>query len=196
MLELVTSLVKLSRFREALDALRDCDPAPALLALAGECEQSLGRTDVALLRFGEALELDPQCVPGRLQRGTLFLTEGRLNEAAADFEAALKRAPHDSRIHYQLSQTYTRLGRRDEAALHLRLMQENQVVEVEFADLNRLAARNADDAELRFRIGSLALRLDKPELARMWFRSVLALDSNHAQARAALAAAEEPTVGQ
>ena len=45
--ELAESLVKLSRFAEALETLRECDQTAQTMTLTAECEQNLGHADEA-----------------------------------------------------------------------------------------------------------------------------------------------------
>jgi hypothetical protein len=51
--------------------------------------------------------------------------------------------------------------------------------------------REVNNADLRNRLGELALELGKPRLAAVWFRAALAIDADHARAFAALKALSE-----
>jgi tetratricopeptide (TPR) repeat protein len=185
-LELAESLVKLGRFDEARETLRDDDRTPAALTLAARCEQSLGRIGQAEDLLRKALAIDPSDLSANLLLGTLLLSEGRADEAARALEEAAARAPYSSQAHFYLSQVYARRGKKDQAAAQVALMHETQAVEREFSDLHQTASQSPFDADVRYRLGVLAGRLGKPDLARMWFRSVLALDPGHTEARTAL----------
>jgi tetratricopeptide (TPR) repeat protein len=185
-LELAESLVKLSRFDEALETLGECDRTAAVLTLKAECEQNLGRPDEALRQLQEALQLDPEYVPAYLRRGTLLLSLGHPKEAIAPLLEAIRLAPEISQPHFQLAQAYGRLGERERADRQLKLVQETQAIEREFTQLHETASENPNDADVRYRIGVLAGKLRRPELAQLWFRAALALEPGHAQARAAL----------
>ncbi len=192
--ELAESLVRLSRFDEALPVLHDCRRTAPVLALEAECLQGQGREAEAEGRLRESLDLDPQYLPARLKLGMLLLGQSRAGDAAGVLEEAVRAAPHSSQAHFDLSQAYARLGLRDRADEELRLMKKAQAVEREFTDLHEEAAQKPADADLRCRIGRLAQRLGKPELARLWFRAALAIEPDHAGARAALAEAEPAAV--
>ena len=81
-----------------------------------EALQGLQRKDEAYESVREAIELDPEFFPARLQEGSLLLFDQRIAEAAVPLEQAVRLAPHSSRAHFQLSQAYQRLGKTDEAA--------------------------------------------------------------------------------
>jgi tetratricopeptide (TPR) repeat protein len=66
-------------------------------------------------------------------------------------------------------------------------MQQIRALEREFSELHDVASQNPADADVRFRIGDLARKLGKRELARTWFRAALSLQPSHAAAAAALA---------
>jgi tetratricopeptide (TPR) repeat protein len=187
MFELAESLVKLSRFDDALETLRKCDRTAPTLTLEAACELGLGRMDEAENRLRRALEYDPLYLPANLQHGAWLLLQGRTEEAVGVLEGAVRLAPYGRQPHFQLSQAYALQGEHEKAAEQVRLMRDCEAVEREFADLHKAASQKPDDAEVRYRLGVLAGKLAKPQLARMWFRSVLAIEPNHARARAALA---------
>jgi tetratricopeptide (TPR) repeat protein len=193
--DLADSLLKLSRFEEALDVLKEAERSPRVLTSESEALQGLRRQEEAYERVREAIELDPAYFPARLQQGSLLLFDQRVAEAATSLEEAVRLSPHSSRAHFQLSQAYQRLGKTEEAAEQVKRMQQCQALEIEFSELHGKASERPADADLRFRIGQLAQKLGKPELARMWFLAVLALQPDHAGARQALNAAVSPVHG-
>jgi tetratricopeptide (TPR) repeat protein len=183
--ELAESLIKLSRFDEALEVLRESSRTAPTLTMAAECHQNLGRTDEAQKLLRIARELDPTYVPACLQEGVLFLLLGRPSDALVPLEEAVRLAPKNSQAHFYLSQAYGRTGRDAMSAEQLRLMQETRAVEAEFSELHGIAAQNPEDADVRYRIGILARKLGKEELAEMWFRAAVALQPDNSSARAA-----------
>jgi len=160
------------------------------VTVAAMCEQRLGRPDEALHLLREALALDPEYLPAKLELGPLLLERGRHGEAIAVLEDAVRGAPYNSQAHFYLSQAYAARGRREQADEQLRLMKEAKVVEREFNDLHEQAAGKPEDADIRYRIGVVARRLGKPDLARLWFRAALAIKPDHFRARTALAETE------
>lgn len=189
-LELSESLIKLSRFDEALDVLRDCGRTARTLTLTAECHQNLGRADEAQRLLDSARELDPSYGPAFLQQGALFLLLGQTDGAQRALEEAARLAPHNGQVHFHLSQVYARKGDDAKSAEHLRLMQEIRSAEREFSELHDVASEKPADADIRVRIGTLARKLGKPDLARSWFRAAMALQPDHAAARSALAELE------
>ena len=186
LLDLAESLLKLSRHEEALVPLADCERSARSLTYESEALQGLRRQEEAYAKVREAIELDPDYFLAHLQEGSLLLYDQRIAEAASAFEQAVRLAPYSSRAHFQLSQAYQRLGQADEVAKQLELMKEYQALEIEFSELNGKASEFPNDADLRVRIGEVARKLGKPELAQMWFRAALALKPDHAGARKAL----------
>ncbi|MBI3864262.1 MAG: tetratricopeptide repeat protein [Planctomycetia bacterium] len=188
--ELAESLVKLGRIDEALEALRQCDRTPTVLVMEADCAESQGRIEAAHERLQEALALDPQFIPAKLKRGTLLLLDGRFDDAVDVLEDAVRQAPYSSQAHFNLSQAYSRRGEKDKAEVQLQLRLEAERDEQLFPELHKEAAEKPNDPEIRYRLGMLARKLGKPELARMWFRSALAIEPRHLQARSALAESE------
>ena len=190
--EMAEALARLGRFDEALKTLHDSDRTARMLTLEAECEHGLGRLEIAESRLREALELDPRYFPALLEKGTLLLARGRPVEASAVLEEAVRLEPLNRQGRFQLSQAYGRQGQRDKGAEQLKLMQEAQSLEREFSELNNLASQRPADADVRYRAGILADKFGKADLARMWYRSTIAINPHHAGALAALAEADGP----
>jgi tetratricopeptide (TPR) repeat protein len=189
--ELASSLAKLSRWEEALEALRDCERTPSVLTLRAECAQNLGQAEEADELLQQALKIDPNYLDARLERAALLLLESRAAEAVDFLEDTVRQAPYSSQAHFYLSQAYRRTGAEDKAEAELQLRHETEKVEREFSNLNDTASQKPIDPEVRYQLGVLARKLGKKELATVWFRAALALSPNHAAARAALAEEEQ-----
>ena len=65
-------------------------------------------------------------------------------------------------------------------------MKQSQAVERELFELHERAMNEIDNADVRFRIGELSRRLQKPEMALLWFNAALSINPVHEPARAAL----------
>jgi tetratricopeptide (TPR) repeat protein len=192
--ELAESLTRLKRFDEALDVLRECRQTSPTLTITAECQQNLGRTGEAEILLERARQLDSSYAPASLQLGALFLLLGKADDAAGVLEEAVRLDPQNRQAHFYLAQAYARKHEDVKSAEQLRLTQEIYVAEVEFSELHRTASQQPTDAEVRYRLGVLARRLGKTELARTWFRAALALQPEHSAARAALAELDAPQV--
>jgi tetratricopeptide (TPR) repeat protein len=74
----------------------------------------------ALEHLDKALTLDPNYVPARAARGSLFLQEGKAESAVADLERAAALQPNDAATLDRLGQTYQALDRTNDAIRVLR----------------------------------------------------------------------------
>ena len=184
--ELAQSLVKLSRYEEALSALSEADETAETLTIAAECENGLGRAAEALGTVERALAIGPRHVPALLVKANLQLAAGQIHQSQASLEEALALRPYDQQTHQLLAQVYSRLGDRKKSEEQVTLMKQSQAMAREFSDLHDQAMRNVADAEVRCRLGVLARKLHTAELAGVWFRAALAINPDHAEARAAL----------
>jgi tetratricopeptide (TPR) repeat protein len=176
--ELAESQIALNEFNEALQTLKESSRSAASLTLESSCHRGLGQIETATGKIREALNLDPRYYPAKLLQGKLFLDADHLEEAVAATREAIEFEPGNSKAHLQLSQALRQLGRTAEADAELKTMLEIQVIEREFTDLHDAAAKQPSDAHIRQRIGALARRLGKPELAKIWFRAALAIQPN------------------
>ncbi|MGH9613841.1 MAG: tetratricopeptide repeat protein [Bryobacteraceae bacterium] len=76
----------------------------------------------ALLK--SALALDPKLYEAHQQLGMLYEEEGKLDEATAEYEAALTLRPDLATTQYRLAQVYLRTGQRAKADEHLKIYRE------------------------------------------------------------------------
>lgn len=81
-------------------------------ALLKQPNADVARSEKSLRR---AIELDAGYAPARLALGKLYLREGRLPEAIAEFERAIKIDPNLAEAYYQLGRALNRLERAAEA---------------------------------------------------------------------------------
>jgi tetratricopeptide (TPR) repeat protein len=185
--ELADSLVKVQCFDEALGVLDQCSRTAPTLTLIAECHHSLGRTDEARSLLQSARNLDPTYAPACLQLGVLFLLMRQVGDAIGVLEDAVRLAPQNSQARYYLSVAYARNREYGKSADELRIMNAISAAEREFSELHTVASQNPDDPDVRYRIGVLARKLEKYDLAGTWFRAALALRPDDALAGAALA---------
>jgi tetratricopeptide (TPR) repeat protein len=186
-LELVQMLIREKRIDEALEVLRDAGRSALALRLRAECLQLQGHLEEAHDLYREAVELDPQNLEAKLKLGASLLEKRSAKEAAVVLREAVHSAPYSGQAHFLLSQAYGKSGESEKADDELRLFRKVQADEREFSNLHQIAAENPTDPEARYRLGILARGRGRPELARMWFRAVLAIQPEHSAARSALA---------
>lgn len=186
LLELAECQVKLGRFDDALGTLKQCSRSATALTWEAECQSNLGQFETARDRLNQAIELDRRYFPARLALGKLLLDKGEAESAVKTLQDAIPLNPNNSQAYFQLSQALRLMKKDEEADAALQRMREIQALEREFTDLHEKAASQPTDADIRYRTGELALKLGKPQLAQVWFRAALAINPNHAKARAAL----------
>ena len=79
-----------------------------------------GRLDEAIVRYRQALVLDPECAGIHNNLGTALCEQGKLEEAEASYRLALDLGPDDAEAHNNLGTLLYQQGRPDEAAASYR----------------------------------------------------------------------------
>lgn len=174
--ELAESQIQLSRFQDAMITLQKATPSAATLTLEAQCLSGLGQINESRDRLLAALKLDSNFVSARLALGNQYLDGGDTEHSIEEFRKAAAVAPMNGKVHLQLSQAYRQAGRAAEADAELNQMMKIQELEREFSDLHDVAAKEPLDPDVRRRIGDLARQLEKPDLARMWYRAALGIE--------------------
>jgi tetratricopeptide (TPR) repeat protein len=94
------------------------DDGPALLHL-GQIEQNRNRLTKAQSFFEQALRAEPACHTARFGLAEVAASQGDLRTAADLYLQVLRDQPEAEQVHYPLAQVLLRLGRKDEAQIHL-----------------------------------------------------------------------------
>lgn len=180
------------RFDDAKESLRlaekrkqeDVDGLTARAKLA----QDAGEVDLAakILRLAEEKKRDDLNV--LIAKATLAQDAGNVEEAVEFLKDAEKTHPNSLVVHYRLAQLYQRLEKSNEAKRHLKRSEQLQELHASFKDLQYVAAEQPHDPKVRFQIGELAAHLDMLDIAKVWFKSAIALDPNYQDAYTALQA--------
>jgi tetratricopeptide (TPR) repeat protein len=76
----------------------------------GERYRAIGHKEKALVYYREALDLDPDCTQAYLGRASIYIEQGRFNEALLDCNAALKREPERAVLYVLRGLVHARLG--------------------------------------------------------------------------------------
>ncbi len=82
----------------------------ATLALRGERHRTAGHKEKALEFFRDALALDSECTQAYLGRASIYIEQGRLNEALLDCNAALRIEPERAVLYVLRGLVYMRMG--------------------------------------------------------------------------------------
>lgn len=184
--ELAEVQIRLNHHVDALKTLASCTSSARVLALRAECEYAQGQIAPARELLNTALKQNPNDEASLLLQGTLALNEGNPTAAVAAFEQAVKQTPADFTARFKLSQAYAQAGNEQQAARQLETMNEIKEIRREATQVYQQALREPRDADARFRLGVLSEKLNRPDLARMWYQAALSIDATHAPAATAL----------
>ncbi len=128
LLALGKALAGQKKYPEAVDALRqslqrDPENVETLVALA-EAETGLDDLEPAETHVSQALARAPEHAGALMVLGRIRMKQARYEEARDAFLQAATSAPGQSRIHYQLSLAFARLGDRETSSEHLALYRQ------------------------------------------------------------------------
>jgi len=184
--ELADCQIRLGQFEEALKTLGDCSETAQSLTLAARCHLALGRLDQAARCVEKSLEQKPGYAAALELKGELLENAGRLEEAAEVFRRAIELMPADRDLRLKLAGIYDRLEETERAATERAAAEEAGKLAEEFRLLHAQADKDVADPEVRCRLGDLALKMNRPDLARMWYRCALGVAPENIEAREAL----------
>ena len=156
----------------ALDRVLTLEPRDLAARIRrGDALLQLGRQADAERDYSRVLEIDPNHSAARFGLGRVKYERGEFERAAESFEIALRGQPDGSAIHHSIGLALRRLGRRDEAAVHLEL---NEHVRVAFPDplFDALQRLNAS-REAHFKRGTDAMRRGDAQGALSAFEAAL-----------------------
>ena len=184
--ELAEVQIRLNHHADALKTLASCTSSSRVLASRAECEYAQGNVAAASDLLNTALKQNPADEASLLLQGTIALNEGRPKVAIAAFEQVVKQSPADFTARFKLSQAYAQAGEEQQAARQLEVMNEIKEIRREVNQVYQQALGQPRDADARFRLGVLSEKLNRSDLARMWYQAALSIDANHAPAATAL----------
>lgn len=167
----IEGLVSLAKCRRRLGAQ---EQARALLEAALRQEMADGVRAEALVELGQ---IQMKSDSARLTRNSL--------------RKAVELAPASAAAHYALALAEARLGRKADAAEHFAESERIETQNARLADLAREIIHRPNAADLRCEAGQILLDLGREQEARVWLRSALYYDADHAAARRALAECDE-----
>jgi tetratricopeptide (TPR) repeat protein len=187
------------------------DSAVAEVALAqvqqGERHRLAGHKKAALTCYEAALALAPDCVQAYLERASIYIEQGRFQEALLDCNSALRQQPERAVLYVLRGLVYTRLGnvRRalDEAEDAIRfdpslpsaymlrgtVRFKNGMINEALSDVKQAIRLRPGDAKFRAELARLLTRMGKYEQAAHVYAQVLELAPNFHEARLHRAAA-------
>jgi tetratricopeptide (TPR) repeat protein len=181
-LELAETQVKLHEHKEALETLATCLEGPQKSVLEAECSYNLGKPEEALAAVARALTLADAYVPALLLQADMLLDRGDATRAVEALRQAVTAQPKNYQARFKFAQSLRRAGRTAEADEQTAKAEELRNTWQRFSELHNVAISQPDNIELRCELGTLAEHLDRPDLAKNWYRAALLIDPAHPQA--------------
>lgn len=184
--ELAEVQIRLNRHAAAKDTLSLCSPSARVLALQAECESALGNQTAAKSLLAAALKQDPREGSALLLQGTFALNDGQPKRAIVPFQKVVQQNPTDFTARFKLSRAFAQSGDEARAAEQLGAMNQIKEIRREANSVYQHIVGHPRDADARFRMGVLSEKLNRPDLARMWYQAALSIDPAHTPAQTAL----------
>lgn len=172
---LAVSLIRLQKFRDALNVLEQLTRSAETLVLMAECHLALNGQVRAGQLLEEARSVDPSDHAVLLLSARMSL-DAQKPEAASEFlRQALIQDPHDCQTRYQLALSHRDQGLLGEYAEAMSRLEMSRKLHDQYAELGRQARQRPSDSHVRDELCEVAQKLGKPEIARLWKRAADAL---------------------
>ena len=176
------------------------DPGSLAFAQLADLYRKAGRTREAVTLCREGLARYPHYTTARLILAKTLAVEGTLAEALAETSAILELAPKDVQAHRLAAELQRRLGRVDQAVVHLEsalrldpadresrsLLALLRAAAPQGEDVSGLGRILADDTFATVAFGALCLEQGCVEEAAQIFTRILRKDPDNREARAGL----------
>jgi len=189
---------------QAEEALRLAVDDPVIAVQLGEMNLAMGRLADARSLADKAIDAQPKGAAAWALRARIEMREGRNEAALADLHRALEHSPHDQKLLLESAELYRTLGRPKRALAVLAALRETYAgaapPRVSYLDGLALSAlgrhsdaidaylaaieRERPNAELLSRLADAQLHAGQVAAAEQAARQALAVDPNHALARA------------
>lgn len=167
-------------FNEALrTAVNDPRARASALTRLGNLEAEQGKQERAVARYQQAQQEDPAFSGSYLQLGQIYLEQEDLAQALEQFQIGVQAAPANADLRFFLGQALSRLGRLDEADVHLQ----------EAIRLNQLPGGDASDHRPYLWLGQNYLARNLPQDAVTAYQQGLEQAPENRDLRMALAEA-------
>jgi tetratricopeptide (TPR) repeat protein len=165
-------------YEKALRYLESCDPVPDVLVEKAKAQLSLTRID-------DAENTLRQCAPPEDEQSgsEYFLTYGDILETRSDiagarqkYEEGVARFPHDEDLQYRLAIALKTLGETERSAVEMAKWEKKNAQKNRLVELNRLAAEQPLNAQVRYELSDLCNEMQRPGLAEMWKAAAIACE--------------------
>lgn len=173
--------------REQFERCRRTSPRdPEVLIGLGRCLLESGDLDEARSCFELALDVAPSSWSGRYWLGKLLVTAGESARAIPLLKELYRERPYEPDVRYTFAMALQATGQSSEAKEHFEYVSAQQRAQSELRNKLEILERAPSRTDLRFEIGKTLLDYGNPDEGLGWLQSVLQLDPNHAEARAAV----------
>jgi Tfp pilus assembly protein PilF len=152
----------ITSFSRAIRLSPGTDTAINAYDYMARAQLSQGNPDAAIVTYQKALKIAPKRDDLHVQLGKIYTTEQRYDEAASEFELAVKNNP-DAANRYALGQGYLATGRLDEA-------------KAQFEFVRQLSPKEAFGD---FGLGQVYAKQEKYDFAIDAFKSAIAIKSDY-----------------
>jgi tetratricopeptide (TPR) repeat protein len=185
-LELAECYVGLRKYQELKDLLANRPSTPETILLQAQAAFGLGDVEQARKFLSQGLRAGQQSPGWHAFQGELELETGNVREALAALRKATAGDPSNFAAWKNLSQAERQLGNREQADLLQKRADAVREQMKRFSELHQQAEAEPRSIPVRMELATLAQELGKPELATVWYQSVLALDPRNTAARTGL----------
>jgi tetratricopeptide (TPR) repeat protein len=90
------------------------------LTYLADTELKMNHPEAALLLIQKVIRIDPKVELAHLDRGILYASAGRRDDALRELKLAARLSPDDVNVHWRLARLYQAMGRKDEADAEFR----------------------------------------------------------------------------
>jgi len=188
--ELGAALVKVHRYNNVLSLLNEAPASPELDSLRAESLYALGRGEEARTLVEQVLKTSKTSRALILQ-GLMLLDDGRAAEAIVPLAQFVASHPEDFETRAKLTQAYSQSGNAESARRELKEFERIKQIRQQIHELSLKAAKQPQDADIRYELGLQYLKLGLAPAGLKWIRAALALNPAHEAARKAIAELSE-----
>lgn len=183
LLDLASAQLSLKRFDDARATLTECEESPETLAVRANFAYALGDSESARYKAERALELAPHQRLAVLVLGKLAFGARDYDRAVAMLSQAVEASPTDYQLRYTLVKALRAAGDTDRAEKELAEVEQLRGLQGDFDQLLERAVIEPYNAEIRYKLGLLAVRLRMERMAESWFKAAVVLNPQHRLAR-------------
>jgi predicted Zn-dependent protease len=148
---------------------------------------TLGRIDEAEPLLSELQERHPNNSEALLERARFALRQKRPADAESLLRRAVRLAPNDPDVHFELATSLGQLNRMDESNLHLKRYKQIQSDMMDLDKAFQAMTKAPNDPAPRVEAGRVCLRNGQDQEGLRWLHGALQVNPSYGPAHAALA---------